>query len=86
VPGTAVQHLVRPVLWQERLGDSTTLYLDSGTEGQPWTLRAPGHTQARLGQRIAFGLPMDALHLFDEAGRALERTVPDQAVELPWAA
>ena len=86
VPGTATQHLLRPVLWQERLGDSTTLYMDSGTEGQPWTLRAPGHAQARLGQRIAFSLPADALHLFDDTGRALERTVPDEAVELPWAA
>jgi multiple sugar transport system ATP-binding protein len=84
--GTAGQHLVRPVLWQERLGESTSLYLDSGQPGQPWTVKAPGHAHAAPGHRIAFGLPEDALHLFDEQGLALERCVPDADFALPAAA
>ena len=84
--GTAVQHLVRPVLWQERLGESTSLYLDSGTPGASWVVKAPGHAFAAPGHRIAFGLPATALHLFDERGLALPRCVPDGDVALPLAA
>jgi multiple sugar transport system ATP-binding protein len=84
--GSAVQHLVRPVLWQERLGESTALYLDNGVAGASWVVKAPGHTHAAPGQRIAFGLPPAALHLFDEQGLALPRCVPDGDVQLPMAA
>ena len=84
--GNAVQHLVRPVLWQERLGESTSLYLDSGRAGEPWIVKAPGHAHAAPGHRIAFGLPEQALHVFDDQGLALERRVPDSDVALPMAA
>ncbi|RVT49421.1 ABC transporter ATP-binding protein [Rubrivivax albus] len=84
--GTAVQHLVRPLLWQERLGDSTCLYLDSGDGAAPWTVRAPGNSWGRPGQRLAFGLPPNALHLFDEQGLALPRSVSDDDLQLPEAA
>ena len=84
--GSAVQHLVRPVLWQERLGESTSLYLDSGRASEAWIVKAPGHAHAAPGQRIAFGLPEQALHLFDDQGLALERRVPDSDVALPVAA
>ena len=82
----APQQLVRTVLWQERLGESTSLYLDSGVAGVPWIVKAPGHTHAVPGHRIAFGLPAEALHLFDDQGLALERCVPDGDVALPLAA
>ena len=81
--GSAVQHLVRPLLWQERLGESTSLYLDSGKAGSPWIVRAPGNAHAAAGQRIAFGLPPSALHLFDAEGLAVERRVADTDVALP---
>jgi multiple sugar transport system ATP-binding protein len=84
--GTATQHLVRPVLWQERLGESTSLYLDSGTAGSPWIVKATGSAHAAPGQRIAFCAPADALHLFDAEGLALERLVADTDVALPSAA
>ena len=84
--GSAMQHLVRPVLWQERLGESTSLYLDSGTAGEPWIVKAPGNAHAAPGHRIAFGLPPTALHLFDDQGLALERRVSDTDVALPIAA
>ena len=83
--GNAVQHLARPVLWQERLGESTYLYLDSGQAGQPWIVKAPGNSHAADGQRIAFGLPAAALHLFDADGLALPRCVPDSDTLLPLA-
>jgi multiple sugar transport system ATP-binding protein len=81
--GTAMQHLVRDVKWQERLGDSTYLYLDGGNDTPLWTVRAPGAASAQRGQRVAFGLPAAALHVFDEHGQALVRSVPDD--ELPLA-
>ncbi len=84
--GNAQQHLVRPVLWQERLGESTSLYLDSGVAGSPWTVKAPGHTHAAPGHRIAFSLPPHSLHLFDEQGLALERHIANTDVALPSAA
>ncbi len=84
--GSAQQHLVRPVLWQERLGESTSLYLDSGVVGSPWTVKAPGHTHAAPGHRIAFSLPAHSLHLFDGQGLALERHIADTDVALPSAA
>ena len=84
--GNALQHLVRPVLWQERLGESTSLFLDSGVAGAPWIVKAPGNARAAPAQRIAFGLPPAALHLFDAQGLALPRCVPDGDVELPIAA
>ena len=83
--GAATQHLVREVLWQERLGDSTCLYLDSGTPGQPWVLRVDGRACAAPGQRVAMSLPAGHLHLFDADGWALERRVEiaDQSLALP---
>jgi multiple sugar transport system ATP-binding protein len=84
--GSTLQHLVRPVLWQERLGESTSLYLDCGVSGASWIVKAPGNARAAPGHRIAFGLPPTALHLFDDNGLALARCVPDSDVELPMGA
>ncbi|MEK8028969.1 ABC transporter ATP-binding protein [Pseudaquabacterium rugosum] len=90
VLGSAVQHLVRPVQWQERLGDATYLYLDSGRQDgrteAPLVARAPGQTHASPGQRVAIGLPADALHLFGPDGVALPRCVTEADLPLPEAA
>ena len=82
--GTATQHIIRSVQWQERLGESTYLYLDSGTAGAPWVVKAPGNSFAKAGERVAMSLPEQHLHLFDADGRALERTVSNE--DLPLAA
>ena len=85
--GTATQHIVRPVQWQERLGESTFLYME-GADGSIESLvaKAPGHAHAATGHRLAIGLPADALHLFDAQGLALARCIPDQDQSLPQAA
>ena len=85
--GTATQHIVRPLQWQERLGESTYLYLE-GADGSIESLvaKAPGHAHASTGHRLAIGLPADTLHLFDEHGLALERCIPEQDQTLPQAA
>ena len=84
--GTATQHVVRQVQWQERLGESTYLYLDSGVANEPSVVKAPGHAHAEPGQRIALCVPADKLHLFDSQGHALERRVPAPDLQVPHAA
>jgi multiple sugar transport system ATP-binding protein len=84
--GTATQHVVRQVQWQERLGESTYLYLDSGVANEPCVVKAPGHAHAEPGQRIALCLPPKTLHLFDGGGHALERRVPAPDLQVPNAA
>ena len=81
--GTATQHIARPVQWQERLGESTYLYLDSGVRGEPWVVKAPGNSYAKTGDRLALSLPPQHLHLFDAKGHALARTVANH--DLPLA-
>jgi multiple sugar transport system ATP-binding protein len=81
--GTASQHVIRAVQWQERLGESTYLYLDSGVAGAPWVVKAPGNSFAKAGERVAMSLHPQHLHLFDADGRALERTVTNE--DLPLA-
>ena len=95
------QHLVREVRWQERLGESTYLYLDPGLPVAPgaagaaapgeaaaphWIAKAPGHARATAGQRLAISAPPAALHLFDAQGRAVPRCVADADLDLPVAA
>jgi multiple sugar transport system ATP-binding protein len=84
--GTATQHVIREVQWQERLGESTYLYLASGPANEPVIAKAPGHVHAVAGQRIALSLPAAALHLFDSEGRALARRVPTADMQVPIAA
>ena len=79
---TATQHIARAVQWQERLGESTYVYLDSGTPGAPWVAKAPGQTFARAGERVPLALPAQALHLFGPDGRACARTVAARDLHL----
>jgi multiple sugar transport system ATP-binding protein len=75
--GTATQHVLRTVQWQERLGEATYLYLDSGTPGEPWVVKAPGNTFAKAGERVSLSLPAHHLHVFDAGGHAVPRTIAD---------
>ncbi|MDR7376082.1 multiple sugar transport system ATP-binding protein [Rhodoferax ferrireducens] len=84
--GTATQPIVREVQWQERLGESTYLFLASGVANQPLVVKAPGQAHADTGQRVAISLPAAALHVFDENGHALERRIPIADTQIPHAA
>ena len=75
--GTGAQHVLRTVQWQERLGEATYLYLDSGVSGDPWVVKAPGNAFAKAGERVALTLPAQQLHVFDAAGIAVPRTIAD---------
>jgi len=83
--GSAFQHILRDVQWQERLGESTYLYLNGAGTPQ-FVAKAPGHAHAVVGQRIAVMLPPTALHVFDSKGEALARCVPTRDLLLPAAA
>jgi multiple sugar transport system ATP-binding protein len=84
--GTATQHVVRQVQWQERLGESTYLFLSNGTAKESMVVKAPGQSRADAGQRVAVALPAVALHVFDGTGRALERRIPIADMQIPHAA
>ncbi len=84
-PGTEGQHLVRELQWLERLGEASVLYLDSGSPGQPWVVKAPGPATARPGQRVPIRLPAAALHLFDADDQALPRCGDTRDRPLPMA-
>jgi multiple sugar transport system ATP-binding protein len=84
--GAATQSVVREVQWQERLGETTYLYLRTGNPTEPFVIKAPGNLHAQAGQRIAVAVPSDALHVFDAAGLALTRCVQDSDLAVPQAA
>jgi len=84
--GSGMQSLVRAVQWQERLGETTYLYLRTSNETDPFVIKAPGNLHASAGQRIAVALPSEALHVFDAQGHALERCVQDSDLPVPQAA
>jgi multiple sugar transport system ATP-binding protein len=67
--------VVRSVRWQERLGDSTYLYMDGDADQDGLVVRAAGRVVAQPGQRVAISLPAEELHVFDAQGQALTRTV-----------
>jgi multiple sugar transport system ATP-binding protein len=80
--GTSTQSIVRQVQWQERLGESTYLYLQGDVADEPLVVKAPGHTHAEAGQRIAIALPSASLHVFKSDRYALERRAPHPDVAI----
>jgi multiple sugar transport system ATP-binding protein len=84
--GTGHQHIVREVQWQERLGESTYLYLNSGDIGDPLVVKAEGLAVAQSGNRVPMALPEQHCHLFDDNGLALARTVREADVPVALAA
>ncbi len=84
--GTATQSLVREVQWQERLGETTYLYLSGDNPTDPFVVKAPGNLHAQAGQRIAVAVPAQSLHVFDADGHALTRCVQDSDLPVPLAA
>jgi multiple sugar transport system ATP-binding protein len=84
--GANMQSLVREVQWQERLGETTYLYLRSRDETDPLVVKAPGNLHANPGQRVAVGVPANMIHVFDAQGQALPRCVEDIDLPVPQAA
>jgi multiple sugar transport system ATP-binding protein len=84
--GTGHQHIVREVQWQERLGESTYLYLNSGDIGDPLVVKAEGLAVAQPGNRVPMALPEQHCHLFDDNGLALARTVREADIPVALAA
>ena len=82
--GNQGPHVVRAVQWQERLGESTFLYLESGVGNEAVVVKTEGLVKADPGNRVALALPAEHCHLFDAEGQALARTVlaPDKPVIL----
>ncbi|MHA7356316.1 ABC transporter ATP-binding protein [Burkholderia pseudomallei] len=71
--GTQTQHFVREVMWQERLGEATYVYLNGGDAGSHWIAKLPGTTNVSAGQRLPLSVPPDKLYAFDARGNALRR-------------
>ena len=84
--GTTPQPLVREVQWQERLGETTFLYLRTADPTDPFVVKAPGNLHAAPGQRVAVAVAAESLHVFDAAGHALARCVQDSDLLVPQAA
>jgi multiple sugar transport system ATP-binding protein len=84
--GNGTQSLVREVQWQERLGESTFLYLRGRDATDPLVVKAPGNLHARAGQRVAVALAAQRIHVFDAGGSALARCVEDVDLPVPQAA
>ncbi len=78
--GAGEPALGRDVLWQERLGEATYLYLDAAGCGDPWVAKAPGNFSASPGHRVALRLPPERVHVFDGADVALPRTVQPEGL------
>ncbi len=83
--GANGQHLLGAVQWQERTGDSTELHVAWAAGSAPLVARASGLHSAQPGQRLAVTLPANQLHLFDEQGQALPRSVHIADLPLPVA-
>jgi multiple sugar transport system ATP-binding protein len=84
--GSATQSIVREVQWQERLGETTYLYMRTDNPTDPFVVKAPGNLHASAGHRVAVAVPSESLHVFDAKGMALTRCVQDSDLPVPQAA
>jgi multiple sugar transport system ATP-binding protein len=70
--GGGDQDLMGTVLVVEHLGGETYLYV-SLNEGHQVVIKAAGESKTRVGDQARIGIPARESHLFDKAGRSLER-------------
>ncbi len=85
--GAPLQNITRSVLWQEHLGELTHVYLES-TSGSTdiaaddaWMIKVSGHASNTTGDRIQISLSPASIHVFDDRGLALERSVSDDELK-----
>ena len=83
--GSSRQSIVREVQWQERLGETTFLYLRAAEESDPFVVKVPGNRYATHGQRVAIEVAPEHLHVFDDKGHAMARCVEDSDLQVPQA-
>jgi multiple sugar transport system ATP-binding protein len=85
--GAHHQSIHRTVRWQEHLGEVTHVYLESSTGSQvlsndeAWMIKVPGHASNATGARVQVSLSPSSIHVFDDRGIALERSVSDEALK-----
>ena len=73
------------VVYTERLGDRSLLYLDIPGSGELLTVQVSPDTQVVEGEALRVELPADACHLFDEDGLAFRRLLSPACVQHPRA-
>jgi multiple sugar transport system ATP-binding protein len=71
-PGSPLHLTLRQM---ERLGDISLLYLEVEADAPLVTLRVEGASTVEPGQSVSLRLRPEQCHLFDEAGKAFDRTV-----------
>jgi multiple sugar transport system ATP-binding protein len=77
------------VQWQEHLGEATHVYLESGNAAagaaistdESWMIKVLGHATNQPGDRIQVALSPSSIHVFDDQGLALERSVSDDELK-----
>ena len=88
--GTHLQNITRAVLWQEHLGEATHVYLESNSKAtevadvstdDSWMIKVTGHAINKTGDLIQVVLPPSSIHVFDDRGLALERSVSDDELK-----
>jgi multiple sugar transport system ATP-binding protein len=88
--GTHLQNMSRAVLWQEHLGEATHVYLESNSKTSEvadistedsWMIKVLGHAINKTGDRIQVALSPSSIHVFDDRGLALERSVSDDELK-----
>ncbi len=85
--GNGTQHIVRPVLWQEHLGEATHVYLDfeqtlsTAADEDSWMIKVIGHAINKTGDKINIAIPSHAIHVFDADSQALERSISDDELK-----
>jgi multiple sugar transport system ATP-binding protein len=88
--GNHMQNITRAVHWQEHLGEATHVYLESNASqdgvidiasDDSWMLKVLGHAINNTGDRIQVALPPSSIHVFDDRGLALERSVSDDELK-----
>jgi multiple sugar transport system ATP-binding protein len=84
--GSSRQSIVREVQWQERLGETTFLYLRAADVSDPFVVKVPGNMYATQGQRVAIEIAPEHLHVFNAEGHAMARCVEDSDLRVPQAA
>lgn len=83
VLGSQTQHISRPVLWQEHLGEATHVYLNFEQDqngiatDDSWMVKVAGYGNSLTGDQVTVSLPAAALYVFDQNGLALPRSVSD---------
>lgn len=85
--GNQDQSVIRQVRWQEHLGEITHIYFDGLDDKTAFTMdsaclvKVAGHASLHSGDKVAITLPSQQIHVFDENGQALERSLSNDELK-----